>query len=124
VTIVLVSHSMEEVERLCDRLVVIDGGRVIGADTPEGLISEVVGTTRIRLRATDALDEVALRALPGVRSVSCEGRWWVIGGDEELPSVLDRSGLPIDEAHRELATLEHAYLALTRSQTTVTPTPS
>ena len=45
VTLLLVSHFMEEAERLCDRVVVIDRGRVIAADTPEGLAAGVVRPT-------------------------------------------------------------------------------
>ena len=50
VTIVLVTHFMEEAERLCDRLALIDAGRVVALDTPAGLVSRVDAEQRIRFR--------------------------------------------------------------------------
>src|SRR5215813_13157654 len=48
VTIVLVTHFMEEAERLCDRVAVVDGGRVVALDTPAGLVTRAVTEQRIR----------------------------------------------------------------------------
>ena len=50
VTIVLVTHFMEEAERLCDRVALIDAGRVVAIDTPAGLIARVGGEQRVRFR--------------------------------------------------------------------------
>jgi len=46
VTVLLVTHFMEEAERLCDRVAVIDGGRVIGLDTPAGIVA-AAGTANL-----------------------------------------------------------------------------
>lgn len=53
VTVLLVTHFMEEAERLCDRLVVIDGGRVVAEGTPSALIDGLEGDRGVRLRFTD-----------------------------------------------------------------------
>jgi len=53
VTVLLVTHFMEEAERLCDRLVVIDGGRVVAEGTPSALIDGLEGHRGVRLRFTD-----------------------------------------------------------------------
>jgi ABC-2 type transport system ATP-binding protein len=72
-TVVLTTHYMEEAEVLCDRIAIMDGGKVIACDTPQGLIRSldleaVVSATVISSR--DPLTEAALTALPGVRMVS------------------------------------------------------
>ncbi|GAB2470336.1 hypothetical protein GCM10027063_08420 [Promicromonospora xylanilytica] len=54
VTVLLVTHFMEEAERLCDRLVVIDGGRVVAEGTPSALIEGLAGDRGVRLRFADA----------------------------------------------------------------------
>ena len=50
VTIILVTHFMDEAERLCDRLALIDSGRVVALDTPAGLVARAGGEQRIRFR--------------------------------------------------------------------------
>src|SRR4029077_9593120 len=57
VTVVLVTHFMEEAERLCDRIAVIDAGRVVALDTPAGLVSRAVAEQRIRFRPSAPLDD-------------------------------------------------------------------
>ncbi len=53
VTVLLVTHFMDEAERLCDRLVVIDGGRVVAEGTPSALIEGLEGDRGVRLRFAD-----------------------------------------------------------------------
>ena len=60
VTVLLVTHFMDEAERLCDRLVVIDGGRVVAQGTPAALIEGLEGDRGVRLRFAD--DAVRQRA--------------------------------------------------------------
>src|SRR5262249_27708402 len=57
VTVVLVTHFMEEAERLCDRVAVVDGGRVVALDTPAGLVTRAVTEQRIRFRALAPMDD-------------------------------------------------------------------
>jgi ABC-2 type transport system ATP-binding protein len=64
VTVLLVTHFMEEAERLCDRIAVVDSGRVVAIDTPAGLVSRVESEQRIRFKCQraaqrDALDRAA-----------------------------------------------------------------
>jgi linearmycin/streptolysin S transport system ATP-binding protein len=61
------THQMEEAERLCDRVVLIDGGRVVAAGTPAELIERAGGGLRLELRTRAPLPEGWLDAVPGAR---------------------------------------------------------
>jgi ABC-2 type transport system ATP-binding protein len=75
VTVVLVTHFMEEAERLADRVALLDAGRLVAIDTPMGLVSRVDATQRIRFRPTAPLDErlpgACLSARPASRRTCC-----------------------------------------------------
>jgi ABC-2 type transport system ATP-binding protein len=117
VTIVLVTHFMEEAERLCDRLAVIDGGRVIAADTPSGLAGRAGGEQYIRFTASGPLEEDELAKLPEVHSVRREGDQFAVTGDEEalqaVMGVLIRHGIIARHLRLEQASLDDAFVALT-----------
>src|SRR5215831_4073872 len=84
VTVVLVTHFMEEAERLCDRVAVINGGRMVALDTPAGLVSKAVSEQRIRFRPSAPLDDRLLTDLPEVRGVSRVGPQVVVTGSGNL----------------------------------------
>jgi ABC-2 type transport system ATP-binding protein len=113
VTILLVTHFMEEAERLCDRVAVIDAGRVAALDRPYALSARLQTTLRFRLSAP-APD---LHALPGVTDVRLEGEQVVVsGGPDVLQTVLAelaRAGIVAQGLRVEQATLEDAFIALT-----------
>src|SRR5256714_10237825 len=69
VTIVLVTHFMEEAERLCDRVALIDAGHVVAIDTPAGLAGRVEGGQRIQFRPSVPFDDALLTHLPDVTHV-------------------------------------------------------
>src|SRR5207247_6609426 len=73
VTIVLVTHFMEEAERLCDRLAVFDAGKVVAVDTPAGLVAKVDDRQRIRFRPSAPIDHALLTGLPEVQHVERAG---------------------------------------------------
>jgi ABC-2 type transport system ATP-binding protein len=66
VTIVLVTHVMEEAERLCDRVALIDAGQVVAVDTPAALAGRAAAGQRIGFRSSVPLDDALLTALPEV----------------------------------------------------------
>jgi ABC-2 type transport system ATP-binding protein len=71
ITILYTTHYMEEAERLCHRVAIIDEGRIIALDTPQGLIALLGGGVihvGVRAPAAELLDK--MRALPGVKEVS------------------------------------------------------
>jgi len=117
VTILLVTHFMEEAERLCDRIAVIDAGRLVAVDTPAGLVSTVDDTQRIRFRPSAPLDEAVLTALPEVSGVERAGRQLVVTGTGNLlhavTSVLARKQIVAADLRVEQTTLDDAFVALT-----------
>ncbi|HET6285415.1 MAG TPA: ABC transporter ATP-binding protein [Amycolatopsis sp.] len=117
VTILLVTHFMEEAERLCDRLAVIDSGRVVALDTPAGLVSSVDDRQRVRFRPSAPLDHSVLTALPEVTSVDRAGDQLVVTGTGNLllavTTVLARNQVTAAGLRVEQASLDDAFVALT-----------
>ncbi|MFD6070698.1 MULTISPECIES: ABC transporter ATP-binding protein [Amycolatopsis] len=117
VTILLVTHFMEEAERLCDRLAVIDSGRVVALDTPAGLVAGVDDRQRIRFRPSAPLDHSVLTALPEVTSVDRAGDQLVVTGTGNLllavTTVLARNQVTAAGLRVEQASLDDAFVALT-----------
>jgi ABC-2 type transport system ATP-binding protein len=118
VTIVLVSHFMEEAERLCDRVAVIDSGRVVVVDTPAALAERVETEQRIQFRPSAPLDDVLFTSLPEVTGVLHRGETVVVTGNSSalnaVMSVLARNQIVAQQLRVEQASLEDAFLALTR----------
>jgi len=73
-TVVLTTHYMEEAERLCDRVAVIDRGRIVALDTPRHLIAQHAAGTTVEFARVVGLDPETLRKLPGVDRVVADGR--------------------------------------------------
>ena len=69
VTILLVTHFMEEAERLCDRVALIDAGRVVALDSPAGLAARASGGKSMRFVPSAPFDDRLLSELPEVRTV-------------------------------------------------------
>ena len=117
VTIILVTHFMEEAERLADRLALIDAGRVVALDTPAGIVRLVDAEQRIRFRPSAPFDETLLTGLPEVRDLSRSGATVVVTGTGNLvhavTSVLARQQIVANELRIEQADLEDAFVALT-----------
>ncbi|MFF5335057.1 ATP-binding cassette domain-containing protein [Streptomyces sp. NPDC013181] len=117
VTVVLVTHFMEEAQRLCDRIAVIDRGRVVALDTPTGLVAGTAGATAISFTPSAPLPEAELAALPGaVSRETRDGRVLVHGTDETVNAVISllaRLGVTAHRLRVSEATLDDAFLDLT-----------
>ncbi|GAA2230249.1 ABC transporter ATP-binding protein [Streptomyces amakusaensis] len=117
VTVLLVTHFMEEAQRLCDRAALIDKGRITAVDTPAGLIGRTAGGTVISFAPSAPLETRLLADLPSVASVAYEdGRIVVNGTDETVHAVLSLLaglGLSAHQLRVTEATLDDAYLGLT-----------
>ena len=118
-TVIVVTHFMEEAEALCDRLAIIDGGRVIALDTPQGLIAQHGGA--ITVTFSSAEPELAwIERLPVVERVVRHGsRVEVAGGSTVVPLVaaeLVQRGIVPDDFRVIQPTLEDTFLAFTQRE--------
>ncbi|MEU8175626.1 ABC transporter ATP-binding protein [Microbispora hainanensis] len=117
VTIVLVTHFMEEAERLCDRVALIDAGRVVMVDTPAGLTERARIEQRIQFRPSRRLDDELLTRLPEVTSVTRRGEMVVVSGNSDalnaVTAVLARNQIVAERLRVEQASLEDAFVQLT-----------
>ncbi|HLH99995.1 MAG TPA: ABC transporter ATP-binding protein [Acidimicrobiales bacterium] len=117
VTILLITHFMAEAEHLCDRVAVIDAGRVAALDSPAALTAELDIKQRIRFVPSEPVDESDLLALPNVDSVNRHGdEFLVIGSSEALSEVTALLAKQSIIAHRlrvEQPSLDDAFIAIT-----------
>jgi ABC-2 type transport system ATP-binding protein len=118
-TVVLTTHYMEEAEILCDRVAVMDHGRIIACDTPLALIQSLGDSAVIRARVEHDLDRSELMQIPGVTDAH------VVDGQleihtEDVPATLTRLlqlaeqlGIRLDNLSTTSATLEDVFLSYT-----------
>lgn len=121
VTMILVTHFMEEAQYLCDRVIVLDGGRIVAQGSPDAL-TESGGRQETSFVRPAGFDRALLAAIPGVREVREErGRVIVVGdGDSPQAVIAALTGAGLDTAHLRVATpsLDEAYLSLTTAEET------
>lgn len=115
-TVVMVTHFMDEAENLCDRLAIVNKGRIVATDSPQGIVNTYA--TQIELSfSTDEPEISYLENIPSVRSVNRYGsRIEVIGTGSILPLVaaaLVEHGLVPADLRVKQPTLEDVFLALT-----------
>ena len=117
VTIVLVTHFMEEAERLCDHVALIDHGRIVALDTPAGLTARARGGKTVRFLPSAPFDDRVLTGLPEVSRVERDGQHVVVTGTGELVNAvlfaLHAAGLEARDVRLDASTLEDAFVALT-----------
>ena len=117
VTILLVTHFMEEAERLCDRVALIDAGHVVALDSPAGLAARASGGTTMRFVPSAPFDDRLLSKLPEVRAVTRTGSHVVVTGTGELVNAviltLAAAGVTARDVQLDSSTLEDAFVKLT-----------
>jgi ABC-2 type transport system ATP-binding protein len=121
VTIVLVTHLMEEAERLCDRAMLVTAGRVSANDSPSRLIASTGIQQRIRFHPSGQVTDGLLTALPGVTSVTRTGDEVIVTGiGDVLAAVtfaLAHAGIVAERLDVQRASLEDAFVMLTGRST-------
>ncbi|HTU78045.1 MAG TPA: ATP-binding cassette domain-containing protein [Solirubrobacteraceae bacterium] len=121
-TVLLTTHYMEEAEQLCDRVAIMDHGKILALDTPEALKQSVGADTIVTLRAdgdADALAGLLARELPEVtRTRTVEGgvELHVKGAERLLPRVVgaaERGGFELVDLSVSEPSLETVFIKLT-----------
>jgi len=124
--LVYTTHYMEEAERLCDRIVIIDHGKVVASDTLAGLLRLLPAAASLEIGvddgAQDRVDRATLERLPGVRTTACNGSTFTIGVtalSDTAPVLLGwfaQQGIGVRHVRSGQGTLEDVFLALTGRQ--------
>lgn len=119
-TILLTTHFMEEADRLCDRVAILDHGRIVALDTPANLIRSLEAEERVVFCVDGILPPLFEKSLSGAGRVEVQGERVVVhGSSNEVPLVgevvgqLTRLGVRFRDLRTEQPTLEDVFLKLT-----------
>ncbi len=117
VTILLVTHYMDEAQRLCDRVALFDQGRIVALGTPSELVAEAGGGKHVTFVPSGPFDDRLLTDLSDVTGVEHQGPRVVVTGTGELVNAviqtLAANGVTAEDVTTGSATLEDAFLRLT-----------
>ncbi|HXQ92195.1 MAG TPA: ABC transporter ATP-binding protein [Nitrososphaerales archaeon] len=119
VTVILVTHFMDEAERLCDRLALINHGKLVVLDTPEA-IAALAGGNRVRLVPSQPVDDKTLYAIPGVNGVERKERYITVTGTGDLAmsviNSLAKIGVKVSDIEARGGNLDDAFVKLTKEE--------
>jgi ABC-2 type transport system ATP-binding protein len=109
---------MEEAERLCDRVAIMDHGRIVALDTPANLIRDLGGEMRVVFTADRSFHEQRLASFGTVTRVERDGDHVTVHGRSdrlvvEVVNALSADGFRFRDLHTEQPNLEDVFLALT-----------
>jgi len=117
-TVFLTTHFMEEAERLCDRVAIMDHGKIVALDTPENLIRSLGAENRVVFSVAERFDERGLQTLSVVARVEQVGERVVVYGRGDglvsgVVNALEADGVRFRDLRTEQPSLEDVFLALT-----------
>lgn len=117
-TVFLTTHYMEEAERLCDRVAIIDQGRIVALDSPENLIRNLGAEHRVVFSFEETLDEERLGRLENVTNIEVSGDRVIVYGHSEnlvadVVNFLTSNRVRFRDLRTEQPTLEDVFLSLT-----------
>jgi ABC-2 type transport system ATP-binding protein len=118
-TVVITTHYIEEAEYLCDRVAVMDHGRIIAHGTPNELIDRYSSESNISFRLTPTLDESIVSAITGVKSVRGNDGGYTVTTDTPQETLIGiftaayNNNAAADEVSMRRATLEDVFLKIT-----------
>jgi ABC-2 type transport system ATP-binding protein len=117
-TVLLTTHLMEEAERLCDRVAIIEHGRIIDIDTPEQLVARHVTERTVVITTADAAAEERFRAIPAIESVVRQDDRFTLRGSgsgfvTSVIQCLSEAKITVTDFRTVQPTLEDVFLKLT-----------
>ena len=117
-TVFMTTHLMEEAERLCDRVAIIEHGRIIDIDSPSGLVARHCPQRAVVLATDDETAQERFRAIPRVETVTRrDGRLTIQGSGDDLVTqvihCLSENRINVTEFRTVLPNLEDVFLKLT-----------
>lgn len=118
VTVILVTHFMDEAERLCDRLTLINHGKLVVLDTPEA-IAAMAGGNRVRFIPSRPVDDKTLLKIPGVSGIDRKEKYVTVAGTGDLAvsviNSLAKIGVQISDIEARGGNLDDAFVKLTKN---------
>jgi ABC-2 type transport system ATP-binding protein len=121
-TVLLTTHNIDEAEQLCDRIAIIDGGRIIASGPPRDLIAASTSAQTVVLRTAQPLAIESLARIPGVDDLRHENSTITFRTRTPAPTVsalmqvVSELGVEVLELHARKAKLEDVFLALTSEE--------
>lgn len=118
-TVVLTTHYIEEAERLCDHVAVVDHGKIIAMGTPSELIDEHAPESNISFRLTPAVAEDVVARIPGVLDIKTANDQYMVSTETPQQTLIGiftaayENGSTADEVSMKRATLEDVFLKIT-----------
>ncbi len=126
-TVLISTHILSEVEMICNRVIIIDGGKIKAADTPANLVGQMraAGRVQVEIQANPEVVAAAINRLDPVKKVTFEplaDNWnrytvWVDSGTDSrqhIANLTSQYGWPLRSLFRHVATLEDVFVELTR----------
>lgn len=125
--ILLCTHHIDEAARICDRVIILDSGRLVAQGTPNSLISRSPDTVSIQLRTSSDPDAGDLKSIPGITDIKQANDSFILSSNLPNQSIqgigilMEKTGNCITELHLQGANLEDAFMELTSKASSPDP---
>ena len=121
-TVLLTTHDLGEAQQICDRIAIINHGRIVATGAPRELTARSAALATVTLWTSAPIDAVALAGFSGVQDLACEGNSTRFRTPDpgqtlaELTRWLSEQGIGVTELHVQKATLEDVFVELTGAE--------